>query len=210
MRATLPSLLAALDAARGVDLSATAGYGGWGADGTTPYPSWRAALLDVAADRPGDRIHGWRARMAGSTVGTGPFEEALGHLESLIAACPEERHLIHSDLLHYNVLVADGHIAAVLDWGCSLYGDFLYDLAWFAFWSPWYPAWHGIDFQHEAARHFAAIGLDVPQFDERLRCYQVHIGLDAQKYNAFKGRWGELDATARQTLAVARNAFPAR
>ena len=50
----------------------------------------------------------------------------------------QERHLIHSDLLNYNVLVADGRISAVIDWGCAMYGDFLYDLAWFEFWAPWY------------------------------------------------------------------------
>lgn len=33
-------------------------------------------LLDVANDRPADRIHGWRARLAVSFVGLGPFEEA--------------------------------------------------------------------------------------------------------------------------------------
>jgi aminoglycoside phosphotransferase (APT) family kinase protein len=35
-----------------------------------------------------------------------------------------------------NVLVADGMLTAVLDWSCSAYGDFLYDVAWLGFWSP--------------------------------------------------------------------------
>ena len=38
------------------------------------------------------------------------------------------------------MLVDGGRITAVLDWGCSLYGDFLYELAWMQFWLPWYPA----------------------------------------------------------------------
>lgn len=206
MRAVLPSLFTALDAARQVDLSGTVGYGGWGADGSAPYPSWWAALLAVADDRSADRIVGWRERMAGSAVGTGPFEEGLDRLRFLIPWCPEERHLIHSDLLHFNVLVAEDRISAVVDWGCSMYGDFLYDIAWLVFWAPWYPAWRGIDFRDEAARHFRAIGLDVPHFEERLRCYQIHIALDSLKYNAFMERWDELQAVASQTLAVAREA----
>jgi hygromycin-B 4-O-kinase len=203
MREMLPALFAALDAARLVDLSASAGYGAWGADGTAPHPTWQAALLDVANDRPTDRTHGWRARLAASPTGSRPFEEALGHLRALVDSCPEERHLIHSDLLNYNVLVSGDRITAVLDWGCSMYGDFLYDVAWFSFWSPWYPAWQGIDFRREAARHYESIGLDVSRFEERLRCCRVHIGLVAQAYNAFRGRWAELDATARRTLEVA-------
>ena len=56
-------------------------------------------------------------------------------------------------------------------------GDFLYDLAWLCFWQPWYPAWQRIDFEQEARRHYDAIGLDVPHFEERLCCCQLHIGL---------------------------------
>ena len=203
MRALLPSLFAALDTTRLADLSGTTGYGAWDADGTAPYPSWRAALLDVANDRPTDRIHGWRERLEASPVGAGPFEEAYRHLLALAARIPEERHLIHSDLLHYNVLVQGDRITGVLDWGCGLYGDFLYDLAWLCFWQPWYPAWKGIDFQAEAARHYASIGLDVPRFEERLRCCQIHIGLAGQAYQAYAGEWKDLQATAQRTLDVA-------
>jgi hygromycin-B 4-O-kinase len=203
MRALLPSLFAALDAARLADLSGTTGYGAWDADGTAPYPSWRAALVDVANDRPIDRIHGWRERLAASPVGVGPFEEAYGHLLALTDHVPAERHLIHSDLLHYNVLVEADRITGVLDWGCGMYGDFLYDLAWLCFWQPWYPAWQRIDFRGEATRHYAAIGLDVPHFEERLRCCQLHIGLAGQAYQAYAGDWTDLQDTARHTLDVA-------
>src|SRR5581483_8271453 len=130
------------------------------------------------------------------------FVQALAHLRALLPFCPEHRHLIHSDLLHYNVLVEGTRITAVLDWGSSLYGDYLYDIAWLCFWQPWFPAWAAIDFRHEALRHYAAIRLDVPHFDERLRCYQFHIGLSAQAYCAFRGRWTDVADIARRTLAV--------
>jgi len=203
MRTLLPALFAAFDAARLADLSGTTGYGGWGADGSAPFPSWRAALLDVANDRQGDRIHGWRDRLADSAVGSGPFDEAYGHLQELLVHVPEDRHLIHSDLLHFNVLVEGDRITGVLDWGCALYGDFLYDLAWFCFWQPWYPAWRDIDFRAHYLRHCAAIGLDVPRFDERLRACQLHIGLASQAYQAYAGDWTNLQDTTRHTLEVA-------
>jgi hygromycin-B 4-O-kinase len=203
MRALLPSLLAALDAARLADLSGTAGYGGWGIDGSAPYPSWQAALLDVANDRPADRIHGWRERLEASAVGSGPFDAAYQRLTALADRTAEERHLIHSDLLHYNILVEGDRITGVLDWGCGMYGDLLYDLAWLCFWQPWYPAWQRIDFRAEAARHYAAIGLDVPDFEGRLRCCQIHIGLASQAYMAYAGNWTDLQDTAQHTLDVA-------
>jgi hygromycin-B 4-O-kinase len=202
MRALLPSLFAALDSARLADLAGTSGYGGWGADGAAPYPSWRAALLDVANDRPALRIHGWHARIKASSVGVGPFQEAYGHLVELADRAPEERHLIHSDLLHYNVLVEADRVTGVLDWGCGMYGDFLYDLAWLCFWKPWYPAWQHIDFQAEALRHYASIGLHVPHFEDRLCCCQIHIGLAGQAYMAYAGNWTDLQDTAQHTLDV--------
>jgi hygromycin-B 4-O-kinase len=203
MRALLPSLFAALDSARLADLSGTTGYGAWDADGTASHPSWRAALLEVANDRPTDRIHGWHERLAASPVGVGLFEEAYGHLLGLADRIPEERHLIHSDLLHYNVLVEADRVTGVLDWGCGMYGDFLYDLAWLCFWQPWYPAWQRIDFRAEATHHYTSIGLDVPYFEERLRCCQIHIGLAGQAYMAYAGNWTDLPDTAQHTLDVA-------
>ena len=204
MRALLPSLYALLDAAREVDLAHTTGYGIWGDDGNAPHQSWSAALRDVARDRPSDRTHGWRQRLRASRFGVHRFDEGFAALERLLPHCPAARHLVHSDLLHYNVLIATGRISAAIDWGCSLYGDFLYDLAWFCFWAPWYPAWQGIDFAAEARQHYAAIGLDVPHFAERLRAYQLHIGLDSQRYNVFRKRWDTLEAVTEQTLAIAR------
>ena len=204
MRGMLPGLFAALDAARRVDLSASTGYGSWSADGNAPHQSWRAALLAIADDQPGERTHGWRERLVASPTGSGPFDVALARLDALIPEGVEERHLIHSDLLNFNVLVENGRISAVIDWGCAMYGDFLYDIAWFEFWSPWYAAWRGIDFRSEATRHYASIGLTVPRFEERLTSCQIHIGLAAQTYNAFKERWDALEETARRTIEVAR------
>ena len=206
MRALLPSLFAAFEAARRADLSGTTGYGGWGMDGTAPFASWRDALLDVAVDHPEQRGHGWRKRLEASAHGAGPFDAAYARLCALVDRVPEERHLIHSDYLHYNVLVEGDRISGVLDWGCGMYGDFLYDLAWFCFWQPWYPAWQHIDFRAEAARYYAAIGLAVPYFEERLRCCQIHIGLGSQAYQAYVGEWDNMADTARHTSEIARRA----
>ena len=75
-------------------------------------------------------------------------------------------------LLNRNVLVAgDGsRLVAVFDWGCSAYGDFLYEVAWFTFWAPWHAGLAAIDFRSVMRGHYDATGLDVPFFDERLRC----------------------------------------
>lgn len=129
---------------------------------------------------------------------------AFAHLGHLVDAVPETRHLVHSDVLNHNILVAGHRVTAMLDWGNAMAGDFLYDIALFCFWAPWYPAWDGIDFREEAARHYGSLGLDLPCYEDRLRCYEVHIGLDHLVYNAYMGRWDELARVAEHTLAITR------
>jgi hygromycin-B 4-O-kinase len=199
MRRLLPSLFRALDAMRNVDVSDTTGFGVWGGDGQAPHATWRAALLDTADDRATKRVHGWRPRLATSPDAERVFETAFDELVRRVDVCPNERYMVHSDLLYFNLLVADDRVSGVIDWGSSLYGDFVWDIAWFTFWQPWYPAWSGVDFGGAAREHFAATGLDVPNFDERLRCCELAIGLDGMVYQSWKERWSDLAATARRT-----------
>ncbi len=128
------------------DVSLTTGYGIWTAGGNAPHATWRDALLDVENDRPGDRTYGWRKHLAAFPERADVFEQAMNHLRPLVNQMPEKRYLIHSDLLNYNVLVSGNRLSAVLDWGCSTYGDFLYDVATLRIWTPWYPNWGAIIF----------------------------------------------------------------
>jgi hygromycin-B 4-O-kinase len=104
------------------------------------------------------------------------------------------------------VLVQGAAVTAVLDWGNSMYGDSLYDLAWLLYWWPWFPAWREIDIAVIISDHLAAAGAWRDDTAARLRCYQIHIGLDSQAHNAFTGRWQELADNARQTTALAEQA----
>jgi hygromycin-B 4-O-kinase len=204
LRRALPDLLTTLDTVRRLDLNAINGFGDWGADGQAPYPTWRAYLLDVGTDRPTDRTTGWRRRLAASAFGTTMFDDCLRRFETLVHECPEHRYLVHGDLLNYNVLLHADRVAALLDWGWAKHGDFLYDIARLCFWSADYPRWGAIDFAAAAWQHYRVTGTDVPGFAERLRCYQVHVGLLSQVHRAFRGQWARFDVISRRTLDIAR------
>lgn len=191
-----------LDAARAVDLAAATGYGGVDVAGNGGYPSWQAFLLDVDRDPVEARTHSWPERLGRSPYGLAAFEAAYAWLAILAPRCPDERHVVHSDLFNRNVFVEGDHLSGVIDWGCMLYGDFLYDVAWLTFWAPWYPAWRGIDFAAEALAHWRGVGLDVPDAATRLRCYELHIGLAHYAYNAFQGRWQTYEQTVARTQAI--------
>jgi aminoglycoside phosphotransferase (APT) family kinase protein len=114
MRDLRPAIFSVLDAMRAADVTSSGGYGAWGAQGDGPHPSWREALLDVVNDRPEMRTHGWRDRLRSSPTGDGPFEQALRTFKGLVVDVPEERHLVHSDLLHFNLLVKGNRVTASL------------------------------------------------------------------------------------------------
>jgi hygromycin-B 4-O-kinase len=204
LQRALPSLCAAIDGMRQADVTASAGFGVWDASGRAPHASWRDALLAIGTDTTGSRIAGWRPRLEQSPTSAEPFNVAFERLVKLTADVGNARHLIHADLLNYNVLIEGQHIAAVLDWGAAMYGDWVFDVAWFVFWQPWYPAWSAIDFEAEAARYFTAMGVDLSGFGARMRCCEIAIGLDNQAYCAFKGdsRWSQLEAVARRTIEL--------
>ncbi len=202
LRRVLPALFRALDAARCIDLSASTGYGGVDVAGNGSHPSWPAVLLDVGQDPVGHRTHGWRERLRLSPYGLAAFDTAYACLATLAPQCPNARHVIHSDLLNRNVFIDGDRLTGVIDWGCLMYGDFLYDIAWLTFWAPWYPAWRDIDFEDEALRHARAIGLDLPDAATRLRCYEIQIGLAHFAYNVFLGNWSEYERVVTRTLAI--------
>lgn len=203
-RRLLPALLRGLDALRQLPAPGTGGEPPTAA-GPAVTAGWREWLLAGLTDRPGQRVAGWRAVLARSAEYDDLFARGKRAFIASLQACPEIRHVLHGDMLNRNVLVAgDGsRLEAVFDWGCSASGDFLYEAAWFTFWALWHAGLAAIDFRSVIRRHYAAIGLDVPFFDERLRCYELHIGLTHLAYCAFAGnRDQDLRAVAQRTRGL--------
>ncbi len=195
--AIVPAVVAALEAMRTTDLAATSGFGGWGADGRAPCASWSAHLLAAGEDTPGRLTHGWRERLADSPAGDAAFTWGVELLKD-VASDSVPRCLTHCDLINRNVLVDDGRISAVFDWGCSLYGDHLYDLAWFEFWAPWTPQLDVRYLRSELERRWREVGYVPEDKEPRLTACYLRIGLDHLAYNAHLGDWSTLAATAER------------
>jgi aminoglycoside phosphotransferase (APT) family kinase protein len=199
----LPALLRALDALRdapALDAGERAVAGPRGAVG-----GWREQLMAELEDRPGQRVSGWRAALARSAELDSLFVAGQRAVSGLLDACPEIRHVLHRDLLNRNVLVTgDGsRLTAVFDWGCYGLGDFLYEVAWFTFWAPWHAGLAAAGFRQAVLRHYQAAGLAVPRFGERLRCYELHVGLTHLAYCTFTGDPGrDLPSIARRTREI--------
>ena len=198
MEKIIPSIMDMLDALRQADISTTIGYGHWNKNERGQYSSWRDFLLAVGTDHPTSKIHGWRASLKASPQGIEFFDQMADRLKILAEKSYEGRHLVHTDLLHFNVLSAGGKISAVIDWGNSMYGDFLYDLANFTFWAPLHPAIEKINWITTAKQYFGEKGVEIPNFDGRLRACEIHIGLAGMAWNAHTKNWKELEATTKR------------
>lgn len=196
-RTLVPAVVAALEALRTADIADTTGFGGWGLDRNGSDPSWSARLLAVNTDVPTMRTHGWRAKLATNPEGDAAFDWGYDLLKQ-VARADVPRALLHCDLINRNVLVDGDQLTGVFDWGCSIYGDHLYELAWFEFWAPWMPQLD-VGYLRAALEHqWRTVGYEPPNQAERLAACYLHIGLDHLAYNAYRGDWPTLLATAEQ------------
>jgi hygromycin-B 4-O-kinase len=194
-RTVVPSVVSALDAMRVADLPLNSSVGGWGVDGKAAHVSWSASLLNVENDDPNHRTHGWRERLAASPQGDGDFLWGLNLLKDVIDDSTPIS-LLHCDFINRNVLVKEDRISGVLDWGCSRYGDHLYDLAWFEFWAPWHTNLDVVYLRSEVEQRWREVGYSPENKEARLMTCYLHIGLDHLAYNAYLGDWATLAATA--------------
>ncbi len=160
--------------------------------------SWHTWLLNGLKDNSGDVVSGWRAKLAEQPEINNLFKQCEARIHELLPACPERRDLVHGDLLHQNVLVAEdvGKVTAVFSWKCSAFGDFLYDVAWCTFWSDWHP---GIAAANIWQRTMTAPDLtpdDLENAALRHHCYELQIGASHLGWNVWTNNQKDLEAVA--------------
>jgi len=199
----LPALWAAWDDMLAVDPPGT-GWGLWDGTGSTPHPTWAAALLPAGTDVPGERGEGWPARLAASPVGDGPFREALAALTEVADAYTGPRRLVHGDLLNRNALATDTLVTGVFDWGCGRWADPLYELAILDFWSTWHPGLAAVGIREAGLDHLEEAGVDLTNVEERWLACQLHVGLDHQGKTVSIGDQTNLATITEQTSALLR------
>jgi aminoglycoside phosphotransferase (APT) family kinase protein len=162
--------------------------------------TWRDWLLSGLVDDPSARVSGWRAKLASNPRTDALFRSCESRIRELLSTCPERRDLVHGDLLHQNVLVADddaARVTAIFSWKCSVRGDFLFDVAWCTFWGAWYPGIAAADLWQ---RTLAAADLserDLVDAPLRHHCYELQIAASHLGWQAWTGDDRELAAVAR-------------
>ena len=161
-------------------------------------PAWRDWLLAGITDRPDHHTAGWRPLLAADATVEQTFRAVDHRIRSLLDACPDRRELVHSDLLHYNVLVtprADA-VTAVFSWKCSTWGDAIYDLAWCTFWGRWHAGIGALDLWERVVPTLSAS--DAVDVGVRHHVYELQIGASHLGWYATLGDTENLRWTSRQ------------
>lgn len=159
------------------DLGGISGYGRFDSKGTTTFSRWRDFLVEIL-DKAKYRWEGIRGYPTAQIM-----KEWRDAFYLLTAFCPEERALVHGDFGSNNVLADREHITGVVDWSEAMIGDPLYDVANFFFWRTWLPC------MEQPARYFEAHPLNVPNWEERILCYQLRIGFSEVFANSLERRY---------------------
>ena len=173
--------------------------------------TWRQWLVDGLVDDPrATRTTGGVTKLAEHAEADRLFRACEARLAALRDACPERRDLVHSDLLHQNVLLSDAgdEVTAVFSWKCSVRGDFLWDVAWCSLWSPWHPGIAALDSTSGRWRPPTSSPPTSQDAEHRHAAYLLQIGAHHLGWNAWTGD----DATLRDVMArteqVARGRLP--
>jgi hygromycin-B 4-O-kinase len=168
-----PFLIRMLIKIHKVDISDTMNFGKWTKFEQTSFKSWKNYILDFINSQ---KIY-WN-KIYSNGIFEKELHETLGkEIEDLMQYSSEKRYLVHGDYGYDNVLATpQGKITGVIDWEHSMFGDFVYDIAWLDFWgfvqeNNYYKIYRRI--------HDKISDEEIINYDERIRCYRLYIGLGA-------------------------------
>lgn len=177
-RKLLPQLILVLDAIHKTKIDGQGRYGSWDKNGNATFRSWKDYILN----KNDDVWKNWETLFKETFLEKDVVKKLNHKIKDLVSYLPEERYLVHGDY-GFNNIVSDGEkITGVLDWGESVYGDFLYDVSWLEFYSS------NIRYGQIFKGHYQKIGIQIPHYEERLLCYQLHLGLGGIGFFALSGQ----------------------
>ncbi len=169
-RRLIPALFAAVDRLRQIDVSPYTGWGLSDSAGNGRYASW-SGYLTAQYNQKFD--FNWNRLASHHFFEMDLYRTFQARMHSLLPFVPALRHVVHGDIGGGNMLAIGDRITGVIDWAEARLGDFLFDIAYLDYWSD------DIPYGRLWKQHADAIGLQMPYFKERMRCYKLHIGMDS-------------------------------
>lgn len=189
----LPKIFETLGEIHGMDINNTKGYGEWDSNGEASYESWKEFITSIERSATGK--DGDPNLFETTILEKDVWDKVYTEILALIPFCSEERKLLHGDSGFDNMLSDGQQITGVIDWGESKYGDFIYDYAWLSYWSN---QRHG----NALREYYRERNITLPNFEERMRCYELHIGLGALCFFAFSEQKDKYEKNKERLLKL--------
>jgi len=160
----MPDIIATVDAIHAIEPLGE-GYGDWNLNGVGKSKTWRDHLRNNSLGEDDEETRG--AEFYDAEL----HQRLRAEINPLIDAMPEERKMIHDDFGFDNTLSDGVRITGVIDWEHAGYGDPIKDIAWLDFWGE------KQGFADSFRKHYGEQGILPTDFDQRLTCYKLLIGV---------------------------------
>ena len=209
-RRLFPAMLRGLDACGILPGARPRGHGPVCGGGRRP-PDELAGMAPVGlVDRPGERVSGWAPILAGSAGLDELFAAGERELRRAAADLPGDPPRGARRPAQPQRARGAGRVPARRGFRLGMLGlgrlplrsRLVHVLG------PLAPGLAAIDFRSVIRGHYRATGVEVPRFDERLRCYELHIGLTHLAYCAFAGSDGKTTCTRSPGAPAKSSAQP--
>ncbi len=132
-------------------------------------PSWHKYLISVFGQSA-------ETLVANSLLSPECFKNYYQRLVQFLPYCPQDAWVIHGDFKAQNIIVHQGQMTGIVDWSGLGFGDFLYDIAVYAFYLP---SSERQGFLQAAFIRYQQAGFDLTGCQQRLAAYTIHSALGA-------------------------------
>lgn len=163
-------------------------YGWWDEKGNANFKTWKDYILH----KKDDIYSNWDELEKTTFLEKSIVDAAYSLIENLLEYVPEERVLVHADMGYDNVFFENGKVSGVIDWGESLYGDGLCDIAFLHFWSS------SVDISNEFKVFAGNSGRIYENYEERMKCYMLFLGVGAIGFFAKSGQKEKYDKSKKR------------
>ncbi len=191
MQAVLPSLFETMNTIHTQKVK-SGGFGLWGLDQKAKLSSFEDQLRRFINEAKWEM---WAKQHLFFDI---RFAQKLkAEFENLLKYIPSERYFLHGDFGRTNIFTLESRIEGIIDWSEAMYGDFLLDLSWCAFWEnkvDMIAAYY--NFNKGNSR------LNMHDFEARVRLYLAFSSLNNMVFEVGRGRE---DLYQDAVLAARRN-----
>ncbi|MCH9753672.1 MAG: aminoglycoside phosphotransferase family protein [Alphaproteobacteria bacterium] len=183
----LPRLCSVLLSIHNTNTSFSNGHGDVDINFNGRFKTWKESVQNLENHKI---KYDWDKVFAREFFDVELFNKCKYEMEKLLSYIPEMGYLVHGDFGYDNVIVNDNNITGVIDWAEAKIGDFLYDIAWLDFWSFWSK---DVKYSVEMKEIYAKANMDFSNYEERLKCYMLKIGLCGMAIASHFNKKGDYD-----------------